>query len=413
MKKYLLVGGSLVAVAAIIFTATQWTNIKRFQYALSLFSGSEQFENFANIKNLFPVSEMTPSTSPYSFPNADRIVLPESFSYQDTTWNTEEFLSTTDTGALLVLKSGEVVYEQYSLSGGVDVNWLSMSVAKSFTSLALGIAIDEGLISSIEDPVTDYLPSLKQSAYDNVRIKDILQMSSGAAWNEDYSDPDSEVLRMGKIMALGGSLDEFITTLERDRKPGTFNQYNSADTQVLGALLVKATGRTMTDYMQEKIWQPLGMENSGYWIVDDYNMEMAFAGLNVTARDYAKLGELYRNLGNWQGKQIVSADWIKASVTPDAPHLLPGDNPLSDFPLGYGYQWWVMDGNQGEYSAIGVYNQFIYVNPQQDTVIVKLSANSAYGTDSNSESANKELATIELFRAISNTNRVRSQEQQL
>ena len=313
MKKFLLVGGLLVAVAAIIFTATQWTNIKRFQYALSLFSGSEQYENFANIKNLFPVSEMTPSTSPYSFPNADRIVLPESFSYQDTTWNTEEFLSTTDTGALLVLKSGEVVYEQYSLSGGVDVNWLSMSVAKSFTSLALGIAIDEGLISSIEDPVTDYLPSLKQSAYDNVRIKDILQMSSGAAWNEDYSDPDSEVLRMGKIMALGGSLDEFITTLERDRKPGTFNQYNSADTQVLGALLVKATGRTMTDYMQEKIWQPLGMENSGYWIVDDYNMEMAFAGLNVTARDYAKLGELYRNLGNWHGKQIVSADWIKAS----------------------------------------------------------------------------------------------------
>ena len=122
------------------------------------------------------------------------------------------------------------------------------------------------------------------------------------------------------------------------------------------------------------------MENTAYWIVDDHGMEMAFAGLNLTARDYAKAGELYRNLGNWQGKQLVSPDWVTASVTPDAPHLLPGDNPMSDFDLGYGYQWWVLDGNQGEFTALGVYNQFIYVNPSKDLVIVKLSANSDYCT---------------------------------
>lgn len=400
MKKIII--GSLLGVSLIVglLAITNWTNIQRFQYALSLFSGAEQYESFASISQMFPVSKLAASNNPYQFEDGQAISLPSVFYFKDEKYTTSEFMSDTDTGALLVLKDGKVIHEQYALSGGRDVNWLSMSVAKSFTSLAIGIAIDEGFIKSIEEPITQYLPNLTGSAYDGVRIKDILQMSSGAQWNEDYSDPDSEVLRMGKIMAWGGSLDEFTATLKREREPGTYNQYNSADTQVLGGLLVAATGQSVTDYMQEKIWQPLGMENDAFWIVDDHGMEMTFAGLNVTARDYAKIGELYRNNGNWNGKQIVSADWVKSSVTPDAPHLVPGKNPLSDYELGYGYQWWVMDGQQGEYSAIGVYNQFIYVNPTSNVVIVKLSANSAYGTDE-TEETNREFTTIEMFRAIS------------
>ena len=151
--------------------------------------------------------------------------------------------------------------------------------------------------------------------------------------------------------------------------------------------------------MQRKLWQPLGAESAAYWMVDDNNMVMAFAGLNATARDYAKLGELYRNRGSWQGEQLVSADWIDASVTPDAPHLEPGENPASDYVLGYGYQWWVMDGNEGEYAAIGVYNQFVYVNPSRDLVIVKLSAYSDYASTPD-ESGYRELETIAFFRAI-------------
>ncbi len=400
MKKIIITSLTAVLAVGVIVTAANWTNIKRMHYVTSLFSGSEQYENFASIADMFPVRTLTASDQPVQFDNGKSIDLPTKFEFEGHPYNTELFLKGTDTGALLILQNGKVIFEKYSLSGGRHVNWLSMSVAKSFTSLALGIAIDEGHIKSIEEPITHYVPSLAGSAYDQVRIKDILQMSSGAGWNEDYGNPDSEIMKMGSIMALGGSLDEFITTLKREREPGTFNQYNSADTQVLGALLVSATGQSVTDYMQEKIWQPLGMESDGYWIVDDHGMEMTFAGLNVTARDYAKIGELYRNNGNWNGVQIVSSEWVNASVTPDAPHLIPGDNPLSDFPLGYGYQWWVMDGEENEYSAIGVYNQFIYVNPTKDLVIVKLSANSEYGTDNNSEAANKELATIEMFRAI-------------
>lgn len=151
--------------------------------------------------------------------------------------------------------------------------------------------------------------------------------------------------------------------------------------------------------MEEKLWVPLGMENDAFWMIDSDGMEMAFGGLNATARDYAKLGELYHNDGRFQGEEILPAHWVRASVTPDAPHLLPGDHELSDWAIGYGYQWWVPEGNEGEFAAIGVYKQFIYVNPTRDLVIVKLSANSNYATEPD-DSADQEFETIEFFRAI-------------
>jgi CubicO group peptidase (beta-lactamase class C family) len=263
----------------------------------------------------------------------------------------------------------------------------------------VGIAVEEGRLD-IAEPVTAYVPELAGSAYDGVRVKDILQMSSGAGWNEDYSDPDSDIGRLGRILAIGGSLDDFVATLEREREPGTYNLYNSADTQVLGLLLARVVGRPIAEYMQEKLWHPLGAENEAFWILDDEERALAFCGLNATARDYARLGELYRNQGRFDGQQIVPEAWVRASTTPDAPHLMPGyDNPDSDFNLGYGYQWWIPEGDEGEYTAIGVYNQFIYVNPARALVVVKLSAYSDYAS-SLEESAYRENETIEFFRAI-------------
>ena len=163
-------------------------------------------------------------------------------------------------------------------------------------------------------------------------------------------------------------------------------------------LLREATGASITEYMQKMLWEPIGAEKNGYWIVDSENMEMAYAGFMATARDYAKLGELYRLKGNLNNKQIIPSEWIELSTKPDGPHLLPGDNPLSDFPLGYGFQWWIPD-NSGDFSAIGVYNQFIYVSPKNNTVIVKLSANSSYGT-SNDANGKSELEGISFFKAI-------------
>ena len=362
----------------------------------TLFSGAEQYDNFNRIKELMPTTTLNAAAKPYDFPTGRAMALPSTYEFRDQELQTQALLDETDTSALLVIKDGEVRYENYSLTGGRDVNWLSMSVAKSFISALIGIAIGEGAIQSVNDPVTQYVPNLRGSAYDGVRIKDVLQMSSGAKWNEDYSDPNSDIGRLGLVLASGGSLNEFSTTLVRDKPPGTVNLYNSTDTQVLGEMLTNATGRSITDYMQEKLWDPLGMESPAYWIADGTGMEMAFGGLNATARDYAKLGELYRNGGRWGDKQILPEDWAAVSVTADAPHIEVG---ASDFGMGSGYQWWLHDGDQGEYSAIGVYNQFIYVNPGEDLVIVKLSANSSYGMTAE-EHSYRENETVDFFRAI-------------
>lgn len=370
--------------------------MNRADYISSLFTGTPQHENFGRLREFMPTSIMTAAPSPHVFPAGQPIAMPSSYPYLGEARATETFLAETDTMALLVLQGGTLRHERYASFGGADMQWVSMSVAKSFISAALGIAVADGAIRSIDEPVTDYLPELIGSAYDGVRIKDVLQMASGAGWNEDYSDPNSDINRFAEVSASGGAMSGFVATLTRENEPGTVNHYNSMDTQVLGMLLKAATGRPIANYMQEKLWHPLGMEANGYWICDDTGMEMAYAGLNATARDYARIGELYRLGGRWNGRQIVPEAWVRASVTADAPHLLPG---VSDPMFGYGYQWWVVDGTEGEYAAIGVYNQFVYVNPARGVTIVKLSASRNYGT-TNDETSYREHETVALFRAI-------------
>jgi len=369
----------------------------RMEFVTTLFSGVEQYENFNRVAEIFPHHVIKASSSPWSFPLGEAIALPETYVFDGETRITQAFIEETDTVALLVISDGAIVYENYWLTGGPDVHWMSMSVGKSFVSALAGIALEEGLIRSVNNPITDYVPKLAGSAYDGVKIKDILQMSSGARWDEDYSDPQSDVMRFIHAFGTGESLDDFTATLVREREPGTFNYYNSMDTQALGMLLVAATGQSLSSYAEARLWEPLGMERDAYWITDDEGMEMAAGGLQLTARDYAKLGQLYLQNGNWNGRQVVPAQWVHDSVTPDAPHVMPGLNP--EYPIGYGYQWWVPQGTEGEYSAIGVYNQFIYVNPTKRVVIVKLSANSGYGL-TDDESSWRELETFELFRAI-------------
>ena len=400
MLKKILVLLTIIALIMIFMYKDLYTRVTVIG---TLFSGEEQYENLNRFYKFIDSSTLSPSSNPLNFKSSKTISLPVSFNLNNLEIETENFLQRTDTSALLILQNGRIQFEKYWLTGGEDVQWMSMSVAKSFISALVGIAIRDGHINNIEEAISDYVPELKNSPYNNVRIKDVLQMSSGASWNEDYSDPESDINRWAKIFALGGSFDEFIQTLSYDFKPGTRNHYNSMDTQALGMLVNRATGKSITNYMTEMLWHPMGASNEGYWLLDSEGMEMAFAGLNVTARDYAKFGELYRLDGKLNGQQIVPKSWVKDSITPDGPHLTPGDNPLSDYPLGYGYQWWVPEGGKGEFMAIGVYNQMIYVAPESNMVIVKLSANSSYGTSEDTDMAS-ELETIEFFRAIANKN---------
>ena len=373
---------------------------ERLMWVSSLFSGSDQYQKFNRVYELFPTSNLVPSNNPSSFEIESMIELPNSFVYESRSVDVNEYLDRTDVSALLILKDGKIRYENYWLTGGREVKWISMSVGKSFVSALIGIALDQGHIKSIQDPVTIYVPQLKDSAYDGVSIKDILQMSSGASWNEDYGDPNSDINRSVRIFALGGSLDEFAASLTNENEPGTFNRYNSTDTQVLGMLLREATGTSVTEFMQKMLWDPIGAEDNAYWLLDSENMEVAYGGLNATARDYAKLGELYRLRGRMNNKQIIPEKWVDESVRPDAPHLMPGENPMSDYPLGYGYQWWIPD-ESGDYMAIGVYNQFIYVSPKNNSVVVQLAANKIYGVDA-IDTTVSEFESIAFLRTLAN-----------
>jgi CubicO group peptidase (beta-lactamase class C family) len=369
---------------------------------LNLFSGLPQYQNFARFKELLPTSRMQAAATPKPFATGLEAALPSSYPFAGAQRSSEQFLADTHTAALLVLREGSIRLERYQLSGGEEVQWISWSVAKSVVSALVGIALAEGDIRSLEDPISDYISVDPGSAYDGVRINDVLQMSSGARWNEDYNDSSSDVHRLAAAMAGATTLESFVATMMREAPPGSVCRYNSGDTQALGILLVCATGRSLTDYMRDKLVEPLGFESDSYWLVDAAGMEMAFAGLNLTARDFAKFGELYRNRGNWHGKQIVPAEWVRDSVRADAPHLLPGAPRLADhaIDLGYGYQWWLPSGNRGDYSAIGIYNQLVYVDPSRSVTIVKLSANPAYGT-STGEATNRELENIAFVQAIS------------
>jgi CubicO group peptidase (beta-lactamase class C family) len=199
-------------------------------------------------------------------------------------------------------------------------------------------------------------------------------MSSGVKFDEDYANFNSDINRMGRVIALGNSINEFAASLESERQSGTYHHYVSMDTQVLGMVLKTTTGKTPSAYLEEKIWKKIGMQSDAKWLVDDKDMELVFGTLNVTLRDYARFGRLYINHGNWDGEQIVPEQWVIDSVKPDSPHLMPGDNPLSNSKMGYGYQWWIPEQPKSDFMALGVYGQYIYVNPKKRVVIVKTSA---------------------------------------
>jgi CubicO group peptidase (beta-lactamase class C family) len=315
----------------------------------------------------------------------------------DSTISTQAFLDFTLTDALLIIQHDSIKYEYYGNGFKQNDHHISWSMAKSVVSALVGIAIQEGKIKSIEQTVTDYLPDFKGTGYDNVRVKDVLQMSSGVGFNEDYGDFNSDINVMGRYFALGMPMADFAKRLKREREPGTFNHYVSIDTQVLGMILVKATGKSISDYMNEKLWSQINAEDDAYWIVDKAGMEFALGGLNLTARDYAKVGQLFLDSGKWKGKQIVPQQWVRASVTPDAPHVMPGKRDNAILADGYGFQWWIPFGAKDEFDAQGIYDQFIYVDPDKDLVIVKLSSNYHFKTDKKRIFHELEIA---LFRAI-------------
>lgn len=354
--------------------------------------------SFLRMDRYFLSKNLAKSNHPFVFPSKEDIELPVKFMHSEGFYNTNEFLDSTYTQGLLVLKNDTIVYENYWRGQKPNTAHISWSMAKSYISLLFGIAIEEEYIGDLNLTVDHYLPELKGSGYEGVKIKDVLEMSSGVKFDETYSDPNSDISRWFGSFVKGESQNDFAGSLVNERKAGTYNQYVSINTHVLGMILVKATGRSITDYMQEKIWTPLACEFDGYWLSDKDGMEMALGGLNACLRDYAKLGQLYLHKGKWGGKQIVPSHWIDESTTPSAEHLQADSKNSSSPGIGYAYQWWIPDGDDGEILAIGVFNQYIYINPTTHTVIVKNSANKKYYDGNNPYRTTS--AHLNLFRKI-------------
>ena len=389
MKKFVIIG----LLALTVLSVWAFPKIKALNTTLTLFDEDKIIENFRDVAEFWPTRSLTQAKVPYVYTYGDSLNVPSSFAYNDQTLRTQQFLKDSWTTGLIVIQNDEIALEDYYLGNSAVTQNISWSMAKSFISALIGIAVDEGHIKSIEQPVDDYATSLVGSGYEGVSIKNVLQMSSGVAFNEDYGDFYSDINRWGRDFSLGNSQDAFAATLKNDIEPGTVNHYVSINTHVLGMVLTQATGRSITDYMQEKLYKPMGMEHNGLWIIDGQGMEMALGGLNLTLRDFAKLGSLYLHDGTFNGQEIVPASWVADSRTMDQPHLLPGND------FGYGYQWWMVGGDSGEFMAMGVYGQYIYINPETNTVIVKNSANPFYNDTSYIPSS--DFAHLALFRALS------------
>ena len=398
IRKILIVFSALVLLAALVIVLFYRQESYQLYKVLTFFNKDNISSNFKNVKEIFPHTVVPKPEQSNPFPvSTEPYKLTENFQVHDSTVITQAFFDQTLTDALLVIKNDTILYEYYGNGFTANDHHISWSMAKSVVSALFGIAIAEGKIKSIEQTVTDYLPDFAGTGYDKVRIKDVLQMSSGVGFNEDYGDFISDINIMGRYFALGMPMADFSKKLKRQWEPGTYNHYVSIDTQVLGMILTKATGKSITEYMKEKLWSQIGAESEAYWIVDKSGMEFALGGLNSTARDYAKLGQLFLDSGKWQGRQIVPKEWVLASITPDAPHLMPGKRANAAHKDGYGFQWWIPEGSTGEFDAQGIYDQFIYVDPKSKMVIVKLSSNYHFKNDKNRAFHDLEIA---LFRKI-------------
>ena len=363
----------ILIILAIIFGPNAW----RLYKVANLFDKNTISYNFINMKEFFPTSTpIKASENPHIFKKRDDFYMPELYEFGGEKKPIQEAIDYFNTDGLMILKDGEVLYENYWNKNKENSRHIIWSVSKSFLSALVGIALDEGLIDDINDPIIKYLKDFEGTGYEGVSIKNLLQMSSGIAFNEDYGDPDSDINRYARVTATGTSQREFAKTLKNSREPGTYNHYISLDSQMLGMLVAEVTNVTVKEYLYEKIWSQIGMQDDAFYLTDKQEVEMSLGGLNVTLRDMAKFGQLYLNKGNWNGKQVVPAEWVSNSTVPLGKHVQPnaGDQFTSDA-WGYGYQWWIPGPGVSDYTAHGIYNQFIYVNPESGVVIAKTSSN--------------------------------------
>lgn len=273
----------------------------------------------------------------------------------------EAYMAEQRTSAIVVLHNGKVVMEKYGLGFDDTGKWTSFSVAKSLTSTMVGAAIKDGAIESIDDPVSKYIKGLEGSAYEDVSVQQLLTMTSGAAWNEDYEDPGSDVAKFNTHQAEDG-LDatvSYMRKLPRAAPAGEKWVYNTGETNLIGVLVSEATGKPLAEYLSEKVWAPYGMQQDASWLLGSTGAEISGCCIQAATRDMARFGQFIMDGAVIDGESIVPDGWIAAATTKQADIGAPD--------AGYGYQWWTYD--EGSYAAQGIFGQGIFIDPSRKLVI--------------------------------------------
>ncbi|QLC24037.1 serine hydrolase [Parasphingopyxis algicola] len=276
-------------------------------------------------------------------------------------WTLDRYFADQRAAGVIVIHNGEVRLERYRMGADVDTRWTSFSVAKSLTSTLVGAAIADGHIASLDAPVTDYIPELRGSGYDGVTVRQLLTMTSGVRWNEDYTDPNSDVSLFNQVTPEPG-VDPVVTymrTLESEVEPGTRWQYNTGETNLIGVVVANAVGMPLADYLSQKIWSRIGMAQDGEWIVNAGGNEIAGCCISATVRDYARFGLFVLGGGTIGDERVVPEGWFAAAGTRQADIGAPG--------RGYGYQWWTFDDSS--FAAQGIFGQGIFIDPARNLVI--------------------------------------------
>lgn len=322
-------------------------------------SPEQQITGYRSISEIYPTREIGAGMQPYPLIPTHRNLDDFRYKFNKKKYSINNYMEMNNTAGVIAIKKGKVILERYGLGNDAMSRWISFSVAKSVVSMLIGAAIKDGYITSLDDRVVDYLPRLKGSSYDDVTIRNILNMASGVKWNEDYADPNSDVARSpGGTLPLIGYLGK----LPREATPGEKFNYNTGETNIAGALLRAAIGNNLATFLTHKIWQPFGMETGANWLLEQPGgVEFGGCCINATLRDYARIGIFaLRNGVLPNGTRILPDNWMAESTTP---------SKGADY---YGYYWWLL--GDGIYAAQGVFGQMIWIDPAREIIIAMHSA---------------------------------------
>lgn len=334
-----------------------------------------QVQLFRNIDQIFPTRTIARGPVVYTLPRSHRPLRDLCILSNGARFDLFDYISRNRIAGLLVVKGGAVAFEHYDFGNDAGTRWVSMSIAKSISTTLVGVAVHDGFISSVDDMLTDYLPELGGTSYSGVLVRDLLQMTSGVRWDDTHTDPASDRRHMLELQIAQqpGAISRYVASRPRVAAPGTRWNYSTGETHIVGALLHAVVGRWLSDYLSERIWANFGMEaDATWWLESARGLEVAGSGISATLRDYGRFGLFMMNDGVVAGRRVLPEGWVREAT---APRDIGGNRQ------DYGYMWWPVAAGDGTYSqrafsARGIFGQYLYVNPVEQTVIVVWSSRS-------------------------------------